>query len=116
MSGAVPVVRAMFTLGPGAVAEVVRWPDSELQALRVKLNPGEVVIGPADGPGGAEEFAAFLTGLSETCLLLASTLGSRGGRHSLRRGLNGMGWFTPDPASGGGTTDDLGETGPGRLP
>ncbi|XVV05908.1 hypothetical protein ACQPW3_11140 [Actinosynnema sp. CA-248983] len=108
-----PLVRAMFTLGPEAVAEVIPWPGTELYALRVRLDPGEVVIGPADGPEGAAEMAVFLMALGEVCVMLASILDAHPGGRSMR-GPGAVGWFTRRSAER--TTDDLGETGVGRLP
>ncbi|MEU5692123.1 hypothetical protein [Actinosynnema sp. NPDC020468] len=99
----------MFTLGPDPKVEVIGWPDSGSHALRLNLGDGQqVVLGPEDGPDGAAELADYLVAVAHQCALLAAVLDPHTGRH----GLRAVSWPGHPEDSG----EDLGESGPGRLP
>lgn len=79
-------MRVMLTAGPGARAEVVRYPGTESYALRLVLGSEVIVVGPSDGPGAPAELAGFLVSLAKESALLAAMLDPSSGRHMLSAG------------------------------
>lgn len=67
-------LKAKFELGPRACAEVATDPDTGSYALRLKLDPGVMVITAAAGPNGPRDLATFMSALSRETALLAVAL------------------------------------------
>ena len=67
-------LKAKFELGPMARAEIASDPDTGSYALRLKLDPGVMVITAAAGPNGSRDLAVFMSALSRETALLAVAL------------------------------------------
>nr|BFE48199.1 hypothetical protein GCM10017745_16260 [Saccharothrix mutabilis subsp. capreolus] len=111
-------VQVLFTPSEGARVEVIGWPGSEHQALRLVFsNDHVVVIGPPASEDGAAVLAQFLVELSGTSVQLAAALDSSKGRHALSKPRLSS-FLTDSPTRWPTTdhTDHLGEPGAARLP
>ncbi|MCS7484411.1 hypothetical protein ACFFQW_34345 [Umezawaea endophytica] len=99
-------VQVKMTPGPAAVAEVASDPVTGTYALRLRLDPGTLVIAAQKGPDGPRELAAFLTRLAKEAGLLAVVLGPTESRHALTDERNNEAQT--------GLADWYGESGAGR--
>jgi hypothetical protein len=99
-------LKAKFELGPEAIIESASDPETGGFALRLKLDPGVLVITASHGPDGPRELAAFLSRLSSEASLLAVALDPSALRHPELDGRENVGqlahWFSQSGSGGFG--------------
>ncbi len=95
-------LKAKFEIGPEAVIESASDPETGSYALRLKLDPGVLVITASHGVDGPRELAAFLSRLSSEAGLLATVLDPT----TPRRGQLAH-WFSESGAGGYGTAPEV---------
>lgn len=76
-------VQIKVTPGPAAVAEVASDPATGTYALRLRMDPGTLVITAPMGTNGPQELAAFLAKIAKEAGLLAVVLDPTESRHAL---------------------------------
>jgi rare lipoprotein A (peptidoglycan hydrolase) len=99
-------VQVKFTSGPAAVAEVASDPATGTYALRLRLDPGTLVITAPKRTNGPRELAAFLAKVAKEAGLLAVVLDPTESRHALTDERN--------QEAQAGLADWYGESGAGR--
>jgi hypothetical protein len=99
-------VQVKFTPGPAAVAEVASDPATGTYALRLRLDPGTLVITAPKRTNGPRELAAFLAKVAKEAGLLAVVLDPTESRRALTDERN--------QEAQAGLADWYGESGAGR--